>query len=61
MLKQRPPAYTLTITFKTEDLDLIDQARMLIINTGSKATYRQIFLEGCKALIEQQIKAVRNA
>lgn len=50
MIKARPPAYSISITFKLEDLDLIEQARATDPATGKNPTYRELFLEGCKAL-----------
>lgn len=47
-IKQRPPAYSISITFRLEDLDLIDKARMHCTENGKHPTYRDIFLIGCK-------------
>lgn len=53
-IKQRPPAYGISITFKLEDLDLIDQARMSCDADGRRPTYRHLFLAGCRAVLENK-------
>lgn len=53
-LSPRQPQYAVSIAFKVGDLDIIEAAESLKDESGKRLTRRQVYLAGCKAVLDGQ-------